>query len=305
MEKRWDVLGLGCATVDDLLYVEAYPPADVKTRILRSERQCGGLTATALVAAARFGASCAYAGRLGDDEYWRYVLQALADEGIDVTLAPRLAGGSPIHSTIIIDTTSHTRNVFSEAIGETGPDDHLPSQTDIEAARVLLIDHHGVPGSIRAAGIARAAGIPVIADFERDNVPRFGELLELVDHLIIGQRFAAKITGELEPSVAVRRLAENHDVAVVTDGFRGSWYATDTRCASRQRAYRVEAVDTTGCGDVFHGVYAAALAQGLSLHDRMGFAAAAAALKARVPGSQRGIPSRAAVEAFLKARLSE
>lgn len=53
---QWDVLGLGCAAVDDLLYVASFPVPDSKTRVLRAERQCGGLTATALVAAARLGA---------------------------------------------------------------------------------------------------------------------------------------------------------------------------------------------------------------------------------------------------------
>ena len=48
-----DILGLGGVAVDDLLYVDGYPPADSKTPVARRERQCGGLTATALVAAAR------------------------------------------------------------------------------------------------------------------------------------------------------------------------------------------------------------------------------------------------------------
>ena len=67
-DKRWDVLGVGCATVDDLLYVAAYPPADAKVPVLRRQRQCGGLVATALVAAARQGARCAYGGALGPDD---------------------------------------------------------------------------------------------------------------------------------------------------------------------------------------------------------------------------------------------
>jgi sulfofructose kinase len=66
----------------------------------------------------------------------------------------------------------------------------------------------------------------------------------------------------------------------------------------------VRAVDTTGCGDVFHGAYAAALARGDELGQRIRFAAAAAALKATRPGGQAGIPTRAAVGAFLSAGKS-
>ncbi|MBN2129460.1 MAG: hypothetical protein JW741_08180, partial [Sedimentisphaerales bacterium] len=68
MQPVFDVLGLGYTAVDDLLYVESYPPADNKARVRHRERHCGGLTATALVAAARLGARCMYAGVLGNDE---------------------------------------------------------------------------------------------------------------------------------------------------------------------------------------------------------------------------------------------
>ena len=58
-------------------------------------------------------------------------------------------------------------------------------------------------------------------------------------------------------------------------------------------------VDTTGCGDVFHGAYAAALAQGEDLPRRIALASATAALKATRRGGQAGIPFRQAVEQFL------
>jgi sugar/nucleoside kinase (ribokinase family) len=54
----------------------------------------------------------------------------------------------------------------------------------------------------------------------------------------------------------------------------------------------VTVVDTTGCGDVFHGAYAAGLSRGLALPERIRFASAAAALKARGRGGQAGIPTR-------------
>ena len=57
--------------------------------------------------------------------------------------------------------------------------------------------------------------------------------------------------------------------------------------------------DTTGCGDVFHGGYAAAFTRGLAAADRIRYAAAAAALKATKPGGQAGIPTRAEVETLL------
>lgn len=297
---RLDVLGLGCATVDDLLYVDGYPPSDVKTRIIRSERQCGGLTATALVSAARFGAKCAYAGQLGENDLSRFVESALHAEGIETLV--KVDGASPIHSTIIVDVRHHTRNIFFEIAGPTGASESLPSEEVIRSARVLFVDHYGIPGNLRAIEIARAAGIPVVADVERDNVDGFYDMLPLIDHLIVSRRFAAHLTGRDDPAEAVLALINGRQVAVVTDGERGCWFVDDDFDARHQPAFPVNVVDTTGCGDVFHGVYAAALAEGLDIDRRVLAASAAAALKATQPGAQRGIPHRADVEASLTRR---
>src|SRR5579862_1656847 len=100
MDKRFDILGIGCVAVDDLLYVDAFPPADTKMRIKRSERQCGGLTGMALVAAAKLGAKCAFAGVLGHDELSRIVEVNFVQHGIDVSAIVRKAAAKPVHSVI-------------------------------------------------------------------------------------------------------------------------------------------------------------------------------------------------------------
>ncbi|MCX6902031.1 MAG: PfkB family carbohydrate kinase, partial [Verrucomicrobia bacterium] len=99
---HFDVLGIGCAAVDDLVYVPSFPPADQKVRVERSARRCGGLTGAALVTAARLGARCGYAGCLGPDEYSRHVAEDFAREGVNIAHAPRLAEARVVHSTIVV-----------------------------------------------------------------------------------------------------------------------------------------------------------------------------------------------------------
>ena len=67
----------------------------------------------------------------------------------------------------------------------------------------------------------------------------------------------------------------------------------------RQPAFAVEPIDTTGCGDVFHGAYAAAIAQGTTLAEAIRFATAAASIKAERTGGQLGYPTLGEVEQFL------
>lgn len=300
--KQFDLLGLGCAAVDDLVYVEAYPPADAKVSVLRSERQCGGLTATALVAAARLGSRCAFAGVLGTDEWSEYGLSRMREEGIDLTHVRQRAVARIVHSFIVVDTSRKTRNIFADLNGAVGCDPDWPEENVILSVRVLFVDHFGLPGMIRAARIARAAGIPIVADFEKVSGQEFTILLGLVDHLILSQPFAENLTSKTKPADAVKALwSEARQVVAVTCGADGCWYCSRSEPAhvKHQPAFRVRVVDTTGCGDVFHGAYASALARGLDVEECIRFASATAALKATRQGGQAGIPNRAAVESFL------
>jgi sugar/nucleoside kinase (ribokinase family) len=302
MDPAYDVLGLGCVAIDDLLYVASYPTADSKVQVERRERHCGGLTATALVAAARLGSRAAFAGVLGDDELSRFVLSRFREEGIDTQYLRQRAGARPIHAIIIVDESTKTRTILYSLERAFGAEADWPAEDVVRSSRVLFVDHFGMEGMVRAARVARQAGIPVVADLESDRHPRFAELLELVDDLILSRDFAAKLTGEDDPAAAVRRLwSPARQAAVVTCGDRGCWYAgSDAPAAVRhQAAFAVDVVDTTGCGDVFHGAYASALARGLGLQERIRFASAAAALKATRRGGQAGIPTRTGVEDFL------
>lgn len=306
MPEPFDVLGLGCIAVDDLLYVEAYPPADAKRQVLRRERHCGGLTATALVAAARLGARCAYAGTLGDDEFSRFVIGRLQQAGIDVGPLRIRPEARPIRSVIIVDPSQQTRTIFYDLEGVEPVSVDWPPEELVRAARVLFVDHFGVAGMLRAARVARAAGIPIVADFESaPDGPEFVELLARVTHPIISLDFARQLTGCEQPGAAARALwSAERQAVVVTCGVQGCWYLGREHPTEPRHvpAYPVTVVDTTGCGDVFHGAYAAGLAQGLALPARLQLAAATAALKATQPGGQAGIPTRAAVEAFLQER---
>lgn len=298
---QFDVLGLGSVAIDDLIYVDAYPPADVKTSVLRSERQCGGLTATALVAASRLGATCAYAGVLGTDDVSELAVHALTQEKIDLTYLRRRPDARTIHSFIVVDVTRNTRNVFADSNRVIGPDADWPPEEVISSSRVLFVDHFGLPGMIRAARLARAANRPVVADFERVSGPEFPELLVLVDHLIASQPFAEKLTGKSDPKAAAESLwSPARKAVVVTCGAEGCWYQLERNQVRHHPAFRVETVDTTGCGDVFHGAYAATLAREAPIEECIRIASAAAAMKATRQGGQAGIPTRKALENFLR-----
>jgi ribokinase len=223
---------------------------------------------------------------------------------VDVRRVVRRDGAGPVHSTIIVEEGRGTRTIFNDSSRVLGADPERPPRRFIESARVLLVDRFGMPGMIRAARMAREAGIPVVADFESSRTPGFAELLGLVDHLILSSDFASALTGAVAPSAAAGALwREGRSVVVVTWGDAGCWAVDGPGAPARHiPAFKVKAVDTTGCGDVFRGAYAAALARGLGLEERLRFASAAAALKATRRGGQAGIPRLPEVRGLLKGR---
>ena len=222
------------------------------------------MTATALVAGARLGAACAYGGMLGLDATSRQVAQILESEQIDVSLVSWRDDAAAIRSTIIVDQSAHTRTIFFRKPGLVGAPPNAPSESAIAGSRVLLIDHYGGEGNTRAVEIARRNNVPIVADFERSNVPDWDNFFPLVDHLIISRNFATQLCGETSPAVAARALwNKSRAVVVVTAGAAGA-FAFDGKESSHVAAFPTPIADTTGCGDVFHGVYAGDFGVGLA-----------------------------------------
>ncbi len=295
----WDVLGFGAVAVDDLLYLDAFPEPGSKVQVQGARREGGGLAGTALVAAARLGARAAYAGVLGDDELSRFTLAELEQEGVDCSLVLRQPNARPHHSVILVDRSTGSRTVLSSRVGVVPPPAEMASIETIAACRVLFVDHTVAAFASKAVPLARQLGIPVVADLERVT-PEVLALLPLVDHLVVGERFAAQVTGECAPAAMVERLlVPGRAAVVVTAGERGCWYAGEGTGGEvrHQPALRVQVVDTTGCGDVFHGAYAAMLARGEPLARAVAVATVAAGLKATQPGGRSGIPDWATVVA--------
>ena len=299
----WDIFGCGIVAVDDFLTVESYPPPDTKTPVLSKIRQGGGLTGTTLVAASRLGANCAYGGVLGDDSLSAWTIEELEREGVDCGPVIHQTSAQPFHSVIIVDQKGKTRTIFySDADVYPRPleciDESLIGQT-----RLLFIDHLGVENMLHAAEIAKKMGIPTIADIELAEHPRTDALMAHIDYLILSASFAAKFTGKNDPDQAVEHLAAQAPRActIVTAGDQGCWYSCGEAPGNIRHvpAFTVQVVDTTGCGDVFHGAYAASITWEWSISRCIRFASAAAAIKATKTGGRAGIPDRATVEQFL------
>jgi sulfofructose kinase len=301
--KAIDLFGFGIVAVDDLFEIPYYPASGAKLEVITRTRQGGGLCATALVAAARMGLKCMYGGFLGQNDLSDFTRSVFQKEGVAFADDVPYPDAEPFHSTILVDRKTGERTIFYSRDNVVEPNPRNVRADLIAESRALFVDHLGPQGVVQACKIARKHGIPIIADIENVNESGVREIIQLADHLILSIRLALELTGCDDTDSTVISLAQSRACTVLTDGARGCWFADGREMVvHHQPAFEVDVVDTTGCGDVFHGAYAAALLSGMSIPATIRFASAAAALKATRPGGQLGIPDRQAVEKFLAER---
>lgn len=285
-----DVFGLGQCCVDYLGRISEYPPPDVKCELLDLVEEGGGPVATALVALSRWGWRCAIAGVVGDDQLATGIRARLDREGVDTNGLLERRGGDSQFAFIVAEPGTGRRTVFWRR--PTGPP-LAPVEVDLDrlrSARVLHTDGLFIEAALTAARAARTAGVEVSVDAGSLREGML-ELAELSDHFIASGVFAASFQRDLSPIEVCQRLAERGPrVVAVTLGSLGYVAMADGAEISGS-AVQVEAVDTTGCGDVFHAGYLHGLLQGWGVRERLDFGAWAAAQVATRLGGRAGIPS--------------
>jgi sugar/nucleoside kinase (ribokinase family) len=309
MSNDLDVLGVGIAAVDDLIYVAEYPTVDCKIPTFGKARQGGGPACTAIAAVGSLGGRAAYVAQFGDNELSGFIRSALIHHGVDVSHIVHDPLGGPYHSTIVVDRCGH-RNVFYDpTLYRPFVSDRLPDAV-IKSARVVLLDHITEPSLVPIAKRANALAVPVLGDIE-GCTKSARELAGLVDYLVVPHAWALWATGASGPSEACAVLARTERSAtVVTDSASGCYWSSNSAPAVRHfPAFEVDVFDSNGCGDTFHGAFALAVARGLAMEEAIPFASAAAALKARARGGDsRGwdaLPSLEEIFEFLQSRLPE
>ena len=299
-DRPFDLVGVGLNAVDTLVVVPEYPSFNTKIEIEDHMRMGGGQVATAMVACGRWGLRAKYIGAVGDDEAGRFQGELLRAEKIDLSDLVVVPGAFTQMAVIIVESRSGERTILWRRDEKLKRAPGTLTRNSIEAGRVLLVDGHEIPLSIRAAELARASGMPVVLDI--DSVREGSRaLIALVDFPVLSETFAPRLTGisDLVPALReIRRLSPG-GFACATLGRRGAIVICEEG-ELRVHAAGVKAVDTTGAGDVFHGGFVFGLAEGWDLERTLRFAAAAASLNCTAYGARGGIGKRGEVERVAK-----
>lgn len=295
------VICLGLSALDQVWRVpEFFSGGSQKIRALEYATMGGGMAATAAVTVARLGGIAAFWGRGGDDAAGREMSKALSQQGVDVSQFRLFPDGQSSVSGILVDAGGERQIVNFR--GQFPEQADWLSLDDVKVASAVLADPRWLTGAVALFKTARANAIPTVLDADVADTEVFETLLPLTDHAIFSEPALSGFAGSADDGALGKVAQYGCAVAAVTRGANGvSWLADDVR--RHQPAYPVNAIDTTGAGDVFHGAYALAIGTRLDADDAMSFAAAAAALKCTRPGGRTGIPSLEDCLAFQRNQL--
>lgn len=297
------VVCLGMAVLDRIFSVAVLPTGPTKLYADSVQDVGGGPASTASATAVRLGGQARLFGRVGADTVGDAVLAGLALDGVDATGVRRVPGAQSAWSAVAVDpqgerlilnTPGHGLDVTPDWIGP----------ASLRGAGAVLVDMGWPDGAARLLRLAREAGVPSVLDADLGPHPGAAALIGMADHVVFSRAGLAHHAGTPDPALGLRRMAGRAPGPVpgavlgVTLGGDGYfWFDGDTPRHSPAPAVAV--VDTLGAGDVFHGAYALALAEGRPVADAVRFANAAAALKCTRPGGRAGIPRRAEVDALV------
>ena len=296
--KKADFVGLGFCSNDYLALLPEIP-LDSKVQIQQHLVQGGGPAATSTVAAARLGMSAAFIGVTGDDEPGKWILRDFEAEKVSTEGMVVRKGHTSAIAYCWIDaptgkrSVAWTRGTLPELKGEE------VNLEMIRSTRLLHLDGHNPAAALAAAKEARKHGIPVLLDAGtlRDGVK---ELLPYVTVLIASELFARQFSGESDLKKALLKLgAVGAEVTGVTMGKDGSM-TLDGGKILYCPAFKIEPVDTTGAGDVYHAAFGVRYLETHDLMECMRFASAVSAIKCLQLGGRAGIPVRKQVDEFLK-----
>ncbi len=291
-----DVFVLGMASVDFVFGVQTLPREAQKYRAETADIVGGGIAANAAVAIARLGGRAVLATRLGDDALADLIEADLQAAGVNTAFVHRAPNGRSSFSSIYVDAAGERQIVNYRGEGLTAETAWLQGAGPAQA---VLADTRWPDGAAAALRMARDWGVPGVLDAEAPVAP---ELLRTASHVAFSRAGLSSVRDDADAANALRAVAADlPGWACVTDGENGVFH-TDGTSIAHLPAFEVPVADTLAAGDVWHGAFALALAEGQTEPAAMRFASAAAALKCMRFGGRAGCPDRAAVTAFLEER---
>lgn len=290
-----------CTPVTDyLINLDHIPQPNSFARLNAQSWQFGGNAATAIVTAARQGLDCGIIAPVGDDDMGSAQEVDFARHGVDTRYLFKRKDTATPFVIAMSDQETGGRSFLSAGSSIRRIQ---PEELDLDylrTAKYLLLDSN-TEATRLAADTLLAQGGEVM--FDASSYSQSQE--EMLPHtsIYIASEFYLKTRYPGLPALEACRemLRRGPHTVLFTLGAQGCVGLSKQGDEIRLPAFPVpQVVDTTGCGDTFHGAYIVALDRGLSPLDCARWASASSAIKCTAIGGRAGQPTAREVERFLQ-----
>jgi len=291
---------MGIVPLDFLVTIPEFPERGGKVDATDLCIQGGGPVPNVMVGLSRLGFRTAVIAAVGDDMAGQISIRELEADGVGTDFIIRKKRPSATAFGFVEENSGQRTIALHRKIGIGPRDLKLPRYP---VTRLIHLDGRDLEANMKLARWGKKHGSIITFDIGsvRNDV---SPILPLIDHLVVADAFAFPFTGTRDIKKAIHGLAGVcPGTVVITQGTKGSTGFEDGRFY-RQKAYRVDALDTTGAGDAFHVGYFYGLLKGQDIRDRLRLGSAVAALKCTRPGARGGMPTRSRLSRFLKSELT-
>ena len=307
------VYGFGSVAVDFRI-VTADFGKDYTQKLLAKETFSlpGGATSNALTQVARLGGKAVSLCKLGEDNVGDKIVDALTKENIDCSkiIRDKLVL-SPFNVAVYAGENKRRVGGFllPNALKEITKEDVDFFTENFKKGDYLLTEIGEIPLDIilYICKKAKEKGVKVVLDVDLDPITQCGSTKDLVDEifktvsiLIPNRDSLVSIFPDMDEIEMAKKLKEIYNVlTVITMGSFGTCYAIPGHDEVYvQKAFKINAVDTIGAGDSFHGSLVYALSLNKPIENAVIFASKCAAINCTAFGATTAMPTLEILENF-------
>ena len=288
------IVVFGSINIDLTFRVPHLPSAGETVLTPTFSQAVGGKGANQAIAAARDGALTSFIGCVGSDTFGTSARAAFADLGIETSGLKTVTGSTGL-AAVWVDVDGLNQIAVASGANSALKADALCDR-EIGPGTFVVLQMETPPAQVEAAiAHARRRGAYVILNLA-PALPLPAPALREVAILVLNEHEATVLCGllalpQVEPAAQVAALARHLNTTVIITLGRAGAIGARGGMLLQVDALAVPVVDTTGAGDCFVGVLAAALSRGAAIGDAMQRAAVAGSLACTIVGAMPSFPT--------------
>lgn len=308
--KKYDVVCAGFALQD--IVMQGIPEDALERDSVHASQTMvasGGDAANQACVLARLGKRVAIVAGFGYDPVGVQVAADLENNGVDISNAVRNGIEKTAFSIVLIKKDGQRSFLVGAGKGNVDISLEQISSELLDQTRAVSLGSLFFLKKLDGAGAAelfkraKRKGILTFADMTADaygiGPEGVAAIYPYTDYMMPSYEEAVYVTGEKEPEkIAAYFLERGVGICVIKMGGKGCFVKSRDQ-SFYTSAYKVEAVDTTGCGDTFCGAFISGILDGMGLEECARYASAAGAINAMVPGAHNSLKDGEQIRAFM------